>query len=260
MTVPVVLEDLVDGVAVISFNRPDKHNAINDEMSAAWRAALARAIDDPEARCLLLRGEGPSFSSGRDVTELGRRAHGESDHDFVRRAQDAGLRLLDCPKPVVAAVKGHVVGGAFEAALRADLRVAGDDVSFRLPEVNFGLVPDTGGTQLLTALVGPARAKQVVMTGDPIDAATALAWGLVNEVVPVADLDRRAMELATRLAAGPPLALSFAKQLVDSAWAETIRRGIRAELLAQVALFSSADHREARDARREGRPPRYEGR
>lgn len=254
-----VLRELDDGVAVISFNRPHKHNAINDAMSAEWRAAVGWAIDAPEVRCILLRGEGPSFSSGRDVTELGQRAKGETDHEFVKAAQDFGLRLLDCPKPVVAALRGHVVGGALEAALRADIRIAAPDTVMRLPEIGFGLVPDTGGTQLVTMLAGPARAKQMIMTGEPVAADTALAWGLVNEVVEPERVDGRARELARALAAGPPLALRFAKQLVDQMWADGVRRGTRAELAAQTVLFASPDHAEAERAAAEGRPPRFEG-
>ena len=259
-TADLVLREVDAGVAVISFNRPHKHNAINDAMSAEWRAAVGWAIEAPDIRCILLRGEGPSFSSGRDTNELGRRAQGESDHEFVKAAQDFGLRLLDCPKPVVAALRGHVVGGALEAALRADIRIAAADILMRLPEIRFGLVPDTGGTQLVTMLAGPARAKQMIMTGEPIAAGTALAWGLVNEVVAPDRLDGRARELAVALAAGPPLALRLAKQLIDQLWTDGVRRGTRAELAAQAVLFASPDHAEAKKAAAEGRDPTFEGR
>lgn len=256
----VVTTAVVDSVAVISFNRPEKHNAIDEALSQQWRQALAWAIGDPDARCILVRGEGPSFSSGRDTSQLGERAEGDTDHAYVRRAQDAALAMLDCPKPIVAALKGYVIGGALELALRADLRVAATDVSMRMPEVGYGLVPDTGGTQLLSMLAGPSRAKQMVLTGAAVGAEQALAWGLVNEVVEVDALDERAMELAVTLAQAPPLAVGFAKHLVDEMWKEPVRRGIRSELAVQTALFATDDYREARRARAEGRPPRYEGR
>lgn len=255
-----VLRDLTEGVAVVSLNRPEKHNAFSDELVAAWRSAVAWAIEERDARCILLRGEGPSFSAGRDLTELGQRAHGESDFEFVRRAQDHKLRLAEAPKPVVAALKGYVLGGALETALWADIRIAADDVQMGLPEIRIGILPDTGGTQLLSVLVGPARAKYLIMTGERVGAAEALAWGLVNEVVSPERLDERAGEVARRLAAGPPLALALAKQLVDQMWTEQVRRGVRQELIAQTALFASEDHREAKAARREDRPPRFRGR
>ena len=255
----VVLRELVDRVAVLSLNRPEKHNAFNDEMIEAWSSAVGWAVDEPDARCILIRGEGRSFSSGRDVTELGRRAKGETDYEFVRRAQDDMMRLSDTPKPVIAALKGYVFGGSFELALRADIRVASSDTTMRFPEIGFGIIPDTGGTQLLTMLAGPSRAKLLIMTGDPIGAEQALDWGIVDIVVSPEELDATAMDLARRLAAGPPLALAMVKQLVDQFTADAVRRGTRAELVAQTALFASADYREARTAHTEKRPPRFTG-
>jgi enoyl-CoA hydratase/carnithine racemase len=243
-----VLQRLVDGVAVISLNRPDKHNALNDELAEAFREAVDAAIDDPAVGCLLLRGEGPSFSSGRDTTQLGRRPGGISDEDFIRHAQQSRMRLLDCKKPVVAALKGYVLGGAFETALAADIRVAADTIRVGFPEIRFGLVPDTGGTQLLTILTGPAKAKYLIISGTRIDAATALAWGIVDWVVPADELDDRAMEIARQLATAPPAAALAAKGLVDRLWRDRLRDGIDAELTAQIALFaerrrSADDHR-----------------
>jgi enoyl-CoA hydratase/carnithine racemase len=227
-----------DTVAVISFNRPEKHNALTDAMSDAFRKAIATAIDDPDVRCLLLRGEGPSFSSGRDTTQLGSRPEGVSDDEYIARAQRGKLRLLASPKPVVAALKGYVLGGAFETALAADVRVAATTTELGFPEVRYGLVPDTGGTQLLTVLAGPAKAKYLVISGARIDAVTALAWGVVDWVVGPDELDDRAMEVAMQLAAAPPGAAAAAKRLVDHLWHERVRAGFDLERQAQVALFA----------------------
>lgn len=256
----VVLRDLVDGVGIVSLNRPHRHNAIDDDTGAALGDAIDWAAGDPRVRCILLRGEGPSFTSGRDMAVLGHRAQGESDFEFVRRAQERSLALMEGPKPVVAALKGYALGGGFEMALRADLRVAAGDVKLGLPEIRYGLLPDTGGTQILTTLIGPERTKYLVMTGDRIGADEALAWGLVHRIVPVDELDAVALDLARRLAAGPPLALALAKQLVDQVFADAVRRGIRQELVAQTALFASEDYREAKAARLEDRPPVFRGR
>jgi enoyl-CoA hydratase/carnithine racemase len=244
----VLEERQADGVGVISFNRPERHNAINDALHDAWTAAVSAAIGDPGVRCILMRGEGRSFSSGRDTAELGHRVAGESDLAFVRRHQQARLALLDAPKPVVAAVKGAVLGGAFEIALSADIRIASAETSFGFPEIVFGLIADTGGTQLLTPLIGPSKAKYLLMTGKRIDADTALRWGLVDFVVEPHELDAAALELAGSLAASPPNAVAMTKQLVDHAWAGTVRDGIAQELLGQVALFAGEEHRAAKAA------------
>jgi len=249
-----VRRELVEGVAVISFNRPERHNALNDAMAAEWYEALEWAIDDREVRSILLRGEGRSFSSGRDTKELGKRPEGVSDYNFVRSGQDKILALADSPKPVVVAMKGYLIGGSLEIALRADYRVAADDISLAMTEILHGIVPDTGGTQLLAILAGPSKAKYAIMTGEPIHAEKALAWGLVDEVVQPDELDERALGVARRFAAGPPQAIAIAKQLVDHVWADVVRRGMRQELLAITALFGSAEYREMRAGRDEGRP------
>lgn len=256
---PVLRRD-EDGVAVISFNRPDRHNALSDALIGIWWPLIAEVADDETVRCILLRGEGPSFSSGRDREDFGRRAAGESDHTFVRRAQEASLRLIDAPKPVVAAVQGHCIGGACEIALAADFRIAADDASFALPEVRFGLLPDTGASWLLPPLVGRSRAKRMIMTGEPVDAGTALDWGMVDRVVTRAELDAEALAFARGLAAGPPLALAFAKHLVDGSGGRSAAEALRDELGAQTALFASEDHQEAKRALSEGRAPRFRGR
>jgi enoyl-CoA hydratase/carnithine racemase len=243
-----VLERRVGSVSVVSFNRPERHNALNDALSAQWSARVDDALHDPEVRCIVLGGEGRSFSSGRDTTQLGQRAAGESDLTFVRRAQESRLAMLEATKPIVAAVKGYVFGGAFEIALSADMRIAATDATFAFPEIKFGLVADTGGTQLLTPLIGPAKAKYLLLSGARIDAATAYAWGIVDWLVEPDALDEAALDLATSLAAAPPHAAALTKQLVDQAWASSIRNGIGQELLAQVALFAGDEHRQEKAA------------
>jgi enoyl-CoA hydratase/carnithine racemase len=155
---------------------------------------------------------------------------------------------LAIPKPVVAAVSGYALGGAFEIALSADMRIASSDATFGFPEIRFGLVADTGGTQLLTPLIGPARAKYLLLSGERIGADTALGWGIVDWVVDVADLDEAALALAGKLACAPPQAAAMTKQLVDQAWSGAIRNGIGQELIAQVALFAGEEHRFAKAA------------
>jgi enoyl-CoA hydratase/carnithine racemase len=241
--------EVVDGVGVIAFNRPQRHNAINDSLFDLFRDQLRAYIDAPQVRCILLRGEGKSFCSGRDTAELGRRPEGVDDFSFVRHHQRTRLEVLDSPKPVVAAVHGAALGAGFEIALSADIRIIADTAVFGLPEVALGLVPDTGGTQVLPALVGPARAKYLVLTGARIDAATAYAWGIGEQIVPAEALQDRAMSVCRTLAGQPTLATAMAKSLVDQATGGPIRNGINQELLAQTALFRCDEYREIRDRR-----------
>ena len=243
-----VLVTHIEGVCCISFNRPERHNALNDEMSARWREVVRDAIADPSVRCLLFRGEGKSFSSGRDVSQLGARTDNESDLSFVRRHQDIRLEVLDAPKPVIVATKGYVFGGAFEIALAADMRISSTDALFAFPEINYGLVADTGGTQMLTPLIGPAKSKYLHFTGERIDATTAHEWGVVDFLVAPEELDERALTLAKKLAAAPPNAIQIAKQLIDQSWAGTLRNGMRQELLAQVTLFAGEEYAQTKAA------------
>jgi len=214
-----------------------------------WHDAMMWAIESADVRCILIRGEGPSFSSGRDTAELGRRSSGQTDHGFVKKAQELRIATLEAAKPVVAAVQGHAIGGACEIALSADIRIAADDLRMAMPEVHYGLVADTGATQLITMLAGPARAKWMLMSGERIDAATALDWGLVDWVVDPDDLHDIAMEKCRLLAAAPSHAVRTAKTLVDGVWLDTVRRGMRAELEAQTALFAGDEYRELKARR-----------
>ena len=254
MTTADLKTEVVDGIGVVSFNRPHRHNTITDAVFHDWCAAIRGYLADQSVRCILLRGEGPSFCSGRDTTELGQRVNGEDDFTFVQQHQRIRLEVLDSTKPVVAAVQGAALGGGFEIALSADIRIIAEDAFFGLPEVGLGLVPDTGGTQLLPALIGPARAKYLVLTGERIDARTAYRWGLAEELVSPDRLLDRALEVCRRLAGHPRLAMAMAKMLVNQASAGTIRNGVGQELLAQTALFRSDDYQEIRNRTRPNAP------
>ncbi len=242
MTTSELKIEVVDGVGIMAFNRPHRHNAITDSLFDEMCTALRSHLSNPAVRCVLIRGEGRSFCSGRDKAELGMRADGQDHFTFVRQHQQIRLEVLESTKPVVVAVQGAALGGGFEIALSADIRIVADDAVFGLPEVSFGLIPDTGGTQLLPALIGPARAKFLVLTGARIDAQTAYSWGLAEEVVPVDDLYNRAMELCRHIAAQPSLAVTMAKMLVNHAATCDTRTGFNQELLAQTALFSSPEY------------------
>jgi enoyl-CoA hydratase/carnithine racemase len=153
---------------------------------------------------------------------------------------------------VVAALRGHVLGGGLEMALAADIRIAATDLRMAFPEIRYGLMSDTGGSPLATILAGPSRAKWMLMTGRPVDASRALAWGLVDEVVAPEEVDEVALALVREIAAGPPDAIAMIKQTVDGAWHGALHAGLRAELLAQVALFGGEDYQARKRARGNG--------
>jgi enoyl-CoA hydratase len=247
-------------VRILSLNRPDRHNALNDPLMYAYRDAVGEALADDNVRCIVLRGEGRSFCSGRDTADFGKHGSGEPVIEWLAAGQRTIAALLDSPKPIIAAMKGHVIGGGFEMCLAADIRIGAVDLRAALPEVGFASIPDNGGTQILTALVGPGRAKELVLAGRRINADEALAWGIVNRVVPVDELDAVVFGLAHEISQRSPLAVRLAKQLVDSCWADCFHRGLRNELVAQTAMFNSADYAEAGAARREQRAPTYTGR
>src|SRR3546814_7469835 len=150
--------------------------------------------------------------------------------------------MQESTKPIVAALKGGVIGGGCELALAADIRVSDTTLKLALPEILYGVLPDTGGTQMMTALIGPSRTKYMVMTGRPIDAATALEWGVVDFVVPPEDLDARALELASELAAKHPITLAMAKEMVNLMHGPTIRTGTRAELDRKSTRLNSSPY------------------
>lgn len=244
---------------ILTLNRPDRHNAMDDAMSARFQQLLGDALDEEGSSAILIRGNGKSFCSGRDTNVLGQRARDESDFHFIRRHQESRLRMQESMKPIIAALKGGVIGGGCELALAADIRISDTTLKMALPEIRFGVLPDTGGTQMMTALVGPSRSKFMVMTGRAIDAGMALAWGAVDFVVDPQDLDAHALDLARDIAAKPPINLAMAKEMINLMYGPTIRTGTRAELYAQSYLFRTEDYQEARAALREKRPPQYRG-
>jgi enoyl-CoA hydratase len=251
-----VLLEVREAVAVITLNRPEVHNAISDAM----RGFISRAFDEAAARedvrCVLLRGAGKSFCAGRDVRELGARGEGVTHEAYIAAAQAIRLKQYELRKPSVAALRGHVIGGGAEMALAADVRVVAEDLRFSLPEVRYGLALDTGGSAMLTALLGPARAKWLMMSGDPIGAQEAVAWGLAEWSVPPEALDARAFEIARRLASLPPGAVAAQKGLVEAVLGDAVRTAMARELAAQSELFLGDEYLALKRARTEGRDSR----
>jgi len=257
-----ILYEVTEGIATITLNRPEKRNALNLEAYEALEAAFRRAVRDAEARCVIVTGADPAFCSGDDVVELMATPRPSSgDAPVVRhRPTPAAMAALECDKPVIAAVNGAAVGWGMELACYADIRIASDRARFAELFIKRGLVSDVGGFTRLPAIVGPAKAAELLFTGDPIDAAEALRIGLVTEVAPHEALMERARALGRRIAVNPPLALRYMK--------EGLRLGVHGgaremgewAISAIRRLMQTDDHKEGVAAFLEKRPPVFQGR
>jgi 2-(1,2-epoxy-1,2-dihydrophenyl)acetyl-CoA isomerase len=251
-----LLVETQGGVRVLTLNRPDVLNAFNAEMGAALIDALRDAERDAEVRCVLLTAAGRGFSAGQDLRE----APPGSLGDVLRtRYNRIVLHMRAMEKPVVAAVNGVAAGAGCNVALAADLRIASDRASFIEAFSRIGLVPDSGGTWLLPRLIGIARAFELMLLGDAVDAATAERIGLVNRVVPHDELLPRALELAGRLAAGPTRAYGLIKRAVEHNLSVGLRAGLEYEAYLQDVAGRTADYREGVTAFLGKRAPVYRG-
>ena len=209
---PLLFEKADNGVAWLTLNRPAVLNAMNMAVRDEMWSALSAIADDPDIRAVVIRGAGDrAFSAGADIGEFGT-APSYIDARRARQERDVWGAMLACTKPIVAAIHGFAFGAGCEMSLFCDIRIASDDATFALPEVTLGYIPSAGGTQTLSRAIPPGVARQMILTGQPIDAATALRYGLVQRVVPRAQLHDAAASVAARLAAQPESALRGAKE------------------------------------------------
>jgi enoyl-CoA hydratase len=250
-----VLTEVRDGVLVVTLNRPEARNAIDGEVAQGVAAAMDRLDGEDGLRVGVLTGAGGSFCSGMDL-----KAFLGGDVPFVEGRGLAGLTEAPPRKPLVAAVEGYAVAGGFELALACDLVVAARDARFGLPEVKRGLVAGAGGALLLPQRVPRAVAMELLLTGEPVDAERAAAYGLVNRVVEPGRALDGALELAAVVAANGPLAVAVTKQVAGAApyWGREEGWQQQNELMAGV--FVSEDAHEGARAFAEKRPPVWKGR
>ncbi len=202
-------------VGVITFNRPERLNAINKDFLRAFMACLDEARTDAEARVIILTGAGRAFCAGEDLKETGEGKDLETWREEVERLQDVERLILKLGKPLIAAVPGYALGGGCEFAMSCDIRIAAEDAVFGFPETGVGLTVTTAGTKLLTQLVGLGKAKELVFTGEFVDAETAERIGLVNRVVPRVRLMDEALAMAGVIAERSPLALDLSRIAID---------------------------------------------
>ncbi len=251
--------DVAESIAVITIDRPERLNALDEDHYAALSDAWVRVRDDPQIRCAVVTGAGDrSFCVGADLKGfIGRRQDAQALW-LTQRGQLLN-RGLEVWKPVIAAVNGYCLGGGLTMLLATDIRIAVPGATFGLSEVKRGLIPANGGTQRLLAQLPHAIGMELLLTGDPIDAEAALRWGLVNRVVDRGVLMDTALACARRIAANAPLAVQAAKELALRARHTELATGLRMEQFAQRMLVDTDDAREGRQAFAEKRPPVFRG-
>jgi enoyl-CoA hydratase/carnithine racemase len=241
-------------IALLRLNRPDVLNALNLQLRRDLATAFTRLDADPHVRVIVLAGSARAFCAGADLNEY---VDATPPEIIARQMDRLWGAISGCRKPVIAAVRGHALGGGCELAMHADIIIAGEGARFGQPEVKIGIMPGGGATQRLTRAVGKFAAMKMLLCGDPFDAKAALALGLASEVVPDGEVETRALQLATQLAALPALALQFIKEAVMEGMNLPLDQGLQFERKSFQLLFATADKTEGIRARLEKRSPQF---
>jgi enoyl-CoA hydratase len=260
MTYQTLLFDVRDSLAFVTVNRPEKLNALNDQVMAELTLVAERITVEPDIRGAIITGSGPkAFIAGADIGDLSRQGPFDGKARAMR-GQAVLRRLETCGKPVLAAVNGFALGGGCELAMACHLRVASENARFGQPEVKLGIAPGYGGTQRLPRLVGKGIALQLILSGEMIDAQEAYRIGLVNKVVPAADLMAESEKLMRGILAMAPLAVRLCLEAVDQGYEMTLDEGLLLEANHFGLLAATHDMKEGTTAFLEKRPARFEGR
>jgi len=243
-----------ENIATLTFNRPDARNAVNNQVRAEFAAAVEDIAADDDIRVMILTGKGKAFASGVDIKEFNKTTPYHA-HNLYR----LGERVEKLEKPVIAAVNGYCLGGGNEIAMGCDIIVASERAKFGQPEINIGIIPGGGGTQRLPRLIGVAKAKELIFTGDIISAEEAYNLGLVNHVVPEDQLMEKAKEIAKKIAIKSSAALKLAKQAINHGMQTSLETGLKYEYELYSLSLSLEDKAEGVNAFIEKRAPNFVG-
>jgi enoyl-CoA hydratase len=258
MTAQVTLQ--IDGpIAVITNDNQDKRNAFTDEMDAQLFEILGELKAAKGVRVAIWRGQGHSWSSGRDVGSIGTNKTELTHHELMERGHRGILRMFELDIPIIVPIQGWAIGGSFQRALLCDVRIASEDARFMLPETGHGVIPDTGGIGRLYQMCGHGVVSDMVLCGRVLNAQEALALGIVSRVVPRDELEATAREMAEKVVAAPAVTIKLARRVIQHLSEPEIRTSMADELIYQTFINQSQDFAEFRAARAEGRDPIYKG-
>ena len=251
-----------DGVGVVTFNQPEKRNAMSIEMWEGLGQILDAFEADPSVRVVVLTGAGDkAFVSGADISQFEKnRANADAQAEYERLTSGGRAKLGAFPKPTIARIRGFCLGGGLAIAMQADLRVAAEGSQFGIPAARLGIAYGFDGLTKLVQLVGAAHARMILYTAERIDAREAERIGLINKAVPEAELDQAALGIARRVAENAPLSIRASKLTISEVVKDAGERDLDAVVRATAACFDSADYREGRTAFLEKRRPRFQGR
>ncbi|MBR0693905.1 enoyl-CoA hydratase [Bradyrhizobium lablabi] len=256
-----ILQGVADGVGIITFNNPDKRNAMSLEMWEGFGQALTDLRDDPDVRVVVLAGGEKAFVSGADISQFEKVRHNaEASEEYSRRSADHRALLADYPKPTIACIRGFCLGGGMQIAMLADIRISSLSGQFGIPAAKLGIAYGYDGLRHLVSLVGPSWARLIMYTGMRIDSAEALRIGLVDRVLPDAELWDATMEIARTIAGNAPLAIKAAKITIAQVLKDPADRDMPAIRQIGIDCMDSEDFREGRRAFMEKRKPDFKGR
>jgi enoyl-CoA hydratase/carnithine racemase len=257
-----ILQSVADGIGTVTFNNPDKRNAMSLEMWEGFGSALVDLRDDSAVRVVILAGAGDkAFVSGADISQFEKERHNaEASEQYSRRSAASRAVLADYPKPIIACIRGFCIGGGMQVAMAADIRIAAEGSQFGIPAARLGIAYGFDGLKHLVSLVGPSWARLLMFTGMRIDSSEALRIGLVDRVVPASDLAKAVHEIAQTISGNAPLAVAAAKLTIAEILKDAQDRDLDAIKAIGVRCMDSEDFREGRRAFMEKRKPSFQGR
>ncbi len=251
-----IIVEINEKVGVVKMNRPDALNALNTETLWELSKAISHLSESNGVRVIVITGEGKAFVAGADIAEM-KDMSGDQAREFSKSGQKVFDLIARTEKPVIAAVNGFALGGGCELVLACDIRIASEKAKLGQPEVNLGVIPGFAGTQRLSRLVGVAKAKEMILTGDMVDAQTALSIGLVNQVVPADQLMDVCMELANKIASKGPVAVKLAKRVINEGIEARLDEGSAYETRDFAECFATGEAKEGMSAFLEKRKPNW---
>jgi enoyl-CoA hydratase len=257
-----ILQSITEGVGVITFNNPEKRNAMSLDMWEGLGSALIELRDNPDVRVVVLTGAGDkAFVSGADISQFEKNRHNaEASEEYSRRSEAQRTLLANYPKPIIACIRGFCLGGGMQVAMSTDIRIAAEDSQFGIPAAKLGIAYGYDGLRNLVSLVGPSWARLIMYTGMRIGSAEAVRIGLVDRVVPDGELWNATMEIARTISGNAPLAIQAAKITIAQVLKDPDKRDMDAVKQIGLACMDSEDFREGRTAFMEKRKPQFKGR